>query len=87
MQISVSYADFVQVLDVILGGYNASVNFYMFHGGTNFGFTAGANNLSDAPFYAPDVTSYGKDGEKISLENCMKNVSNLNISRLRRTSH
>lgn len=25
----------------------ASVNFYMFYGGTNFGFTAGANNGID----------------------------------------
>ena len=33
----------------------ASVNFYMFHGGTNFGFTNGAN--CDAK-YQPTVTSY-----------------------------
>jgi hypothetical protein len=31
----------------------------MFHGGTNFGFNAGANSMDEAPFYAPDVTSYG----------------------------
>jgi beta-galactosidase len=35
-----------------------SFSFYMFHGGTNFGFTAGAN-FSDA--YQPDVTSYDYD--------------------------
>lgn len=35
----------------------ASVNFYMFHGGTNFGFTAGANWFNDSN-YKPDVTSY-----------------------------
>ena len=37
-----------------------SVNLYMFHGGTNFGFTAGANGsfLTD---YAPVVTSYDYD--------------------------
>jgi hypothetical protein len=29
----------------------------MFHGGTNFGFNAGANHV---PEYAPDVTSYGQ---------------------------
>lgn len=40
---------------------------YMFHGGTNFGFTNGANYFSDredAPgqfFYYPDVTSYDYD--------------------------
>lgn len=33
----------------------ASVNFYMFHGGTNFGFTNGAN-CTDV--YQPTVTSY-----------------------------
>jgi len=37
----------------------ASVNFYMFHGGTNFGFMAGANYF-DSTGYEPDVTSYGK---------------------------
>lgn len=34
-----------------------SVNFYMFHGGTNFGFTAGANWFNDTG-YKSDVTSY-----------------------------
>lgn len=34
---------------------DASVNFYMFHGGTNFGFTNGAN-YSDK--YEPTITSY-----------------------------
>ena len=32
----------------------------MFHGGTNWGFMNGANVLDRLPFYAPDVTSYGK---------------------------
>ncbi|XP_039950885.1 beta-galactosidase [Bactrocera tryoni] len=36
----------------------ASVNFYMFFGGTNFGFTAGANNYGD---YVADITSYDYD--------------------------
>jgi beta-galactosidase len=36
----------------------ASVNIYMFHGGTNFGFTNGAN---DKGTYAPIVTSYDYD--------------------------
>lgn len=35
----------------------ASVNFYMFFGGTNFGFTAGANDLGLGGYNA-DVTSY-----------------------------
>lgn len=34
---------------------DASFNFYMFHGGTNFGFTAGANCFDE---YQPTVTSY-----------------------------
>lgn len=37
---------------------NASLNFYMFAGGTNFGFTSGAN-LS--PQYLPVITSYHYD--------------------------
>lgn len=36
----------------------ASVNIYMFHGGTNFGFTNGAN---DKGVYQPTVTSYDYD--------------------------
>lgn len=35
----------------------ASFNFYMFHGGTNFGFTAGANQNPMKP-YEPTTTSY-----------------------------
>lgn len=42
------------VLDEVLAA-GASVNFYMFHGGTNFGFYNGANH-SDK--YEPTVTSY-----------------------------
>lgn len=37
---------------ISLGG---SVNFYMFHGGTNFGFMNGANHQEE---YAPTITSY-----------------------------
>jgi beta-galactosidase len=33
----------------------ASFSLYMFHGGTNFGFTAGANYFAS---YKPDITSY-----------------------------
>lgn len=35
----------------------ASFNFYMFHGGTNFGFNAGANHNPGKP-YEPTITSY-----------------------------
>ena len=58
-----SFSDFSEILQNIFN-YKGSVNFYMFHGGTNFGFMNGANLLEttgiDAfPHYAPDVTSYG----------------------------
>lgn len=42
--------------DLLAAG--ASVNIYMFHGGTNFGFTNGAN---DKGVYQPTVTSYDYD--------------------------
>ena len=42
--------------DLLAAG--ASVNLYMFHGGTNFGFTNGAN---DKGVYQPIVTSYDYD--------------------------
>ncbi|XP_070521041.1 beta-galactosidase [Cardiocondyla obscurior] len=38
---------------------NASVNIYMFYGGTNFGFTSGANGGVDV--YSPQLTSYDYD--------------------------
>ncbi|MGQ2916141.1 glycoside hydrolase family 35 protein [Microbacterium aurantiacum] len=44
-------------LDTLLAA-GASVNLYMFHGGTNFGTTNGAN---DKGRYAPIVTSYDYD--------------------------
>ncbi|MER5209915.1 beta-galactosidase [Streptomyces sp. NPDC002838] len=44
-------------LDRLLSA-GASVNLYMFHGGTNFGFTNGANHHHT---YAPTVTSYDYD--------------------------
>ncbi|GAB1604670.1 beta-galactosidase-1-like protein 2 [Argonauta hians] len=46
--------NFQQILDL-----NASFNFYMFMGGTNFGFMAGANIVNGQ--YHPDVTSYDYD--------------------------
>lgn len=45
-----------EILDVNDG--NGNLNFYMFHGGTNFGFTNGANH--DAK-YMPTITSYDYD--------------------------
>lgn len=46
--------EYSQALEYILHE-GSSVNLYMFHGGTNFGFLNGAN----AP-YVPTITSYGK---------------------------
>ncbi|XP_027837509.2 beta-galactosidase-like isoform X2 [Aphis gossypii] len=42
---------------------NASINFYMFHGGTNFGFTSGANKYEKLKNsdYLPQLTSYDYD--------------------------
>lgn len=40
---------------------NASVNFYMFYGGTNFGYTAGANDDNGPREYMADLTSYDYD--------------------------
>ncbi|KAL5284162.1 GLB1L.2 family protein [Megaselia abdita] len=50
--------------------YGASVNIYMFFGGTNFGFTAGANDIGVEDYltgnttydsYVADITSYDYD--------------------------
>ena len=47
-----------EVLDTLLGA-GASVNIYMGHGGTNFGWYNGANHDGDR--YQPTVTSYDYD--------------------------
>lgn len=52
-----SVTDAANELDALLGA-GASVNVYMFHGGTNFGFTNGAN---DKGVYQPTITSYDYD--------------------------
>ncbi|KAL7630411.1 UNVERIFIED_CONTAM: hypothetical protein RMT77_019426 [Armadillidium vulgare] len=41
--------------------YNSSVNFYMFIGGTSFGFTSGGNIIDEWPHYLPIVSSYDYD--------------------------
>jgi len=46
-------------LSKILGYKNASVNMYMYHGGTNFGFMNGAN--TNGTNFMPSVTSYDYD--------------------------
>ena len=52
----------------------ASINFYMFHGGTNFGFMAGANHFKH---YKPDVTSYGEDS--VVLLQCVAHQCELSL--------
>ncbi|SEG75707.1 beta-galactosidase [Actinacidiphila yanglinensis] len=52
-----SAAEAAAELDTTLAA-GASVSLYMFHGGTNFGFTSGAN---DKHTYRPTVTSYDYD--------------------------
>ncbi|MFC7614997.1 beta-galactosidase family protein [Actinokineospora soli] len=52
-----SAAEAAADLDALLSA-GASVNIYMFHGGTNFGFTSGAN---DHGIYKPTATSYDYD--------------------------
>ncbi|KAJ8316214.1 hypothetical protein KUTeg_006228 [Tegillarca granosa] len=47
----------------------ASINFYMFHGGTNFGFMAGANYFKERG-YNPDVTSYDYDAPLSEAGDC-----------------
>ena len=51
-----SAEDYAKVADEMLK--KGSLNMYMFIGGTNFGFTSGANHYEK---YAPDVTSYDYD--------------------------
>jgi hypothetical protein len=50
---------FANVLSTIFD-FNASVNFYMFAGGTTYAFMSGANYKAVFPVYEPDVSSYGK---------------------------
>lgn len=47
-----------KMLDEMLA-MGASVNMYMFYGGTNFGYTAGANGGENS--YMPQITSYDYD--------------------------
>lgn len=63
-------------LDALLAA-GASVNIYMFHGGTNFAFTNGAN---DKGIYHPTVTSYdydaplGEDGHPTAKYHALRRV-------------
>ncbi len=51
-----SAEDYAKVVDDMLA--RGSLNMYMFIGGTNFGFTSGANHYET---FTPDVTSYDYD--------------------------
>jgi len=52
-------ADILHQVGYLLS-HHRSFNLYVIHGGTNFGFTAGANAFSPTQFQ-PDVTSYDYD--------------------------
>ncbi|MGH3097711.1 MAG: beta-galactosidase [Streptosporangiales bacterium] len=52
--------DAAQTLDEMLAA-GASVNIYMAHGGTNFGFRAGANRAEGTGELEPTITSYDYD--------------------------
>ncbi|HEV3414276.1 MAG TPA: beta-galactosidase [Puia sp.] len=52
-------ADLLREVRYLLS-HHRSFNLYVVHGGTNFGFTAGANAFSPTQ-YQPDVTSYDYD--------------------------
>ncbi|XP_065563693.1 beta-galactosidase-1-like protein 2 isoform X2 [Artemia franciscana] len=54
--------DMASELSVILSDeWYGNVNFYMFHGGTSFGFLNGANVPPISPQYMADVSSYDYD--------------------------
>lgn len=69
-------ADVAGVLDEMLES-GASINMYMFHGGTNFGFYNGANHIAA---YEPTTTSYDYDapltewGDKTEKYEAVRNV-------------
>ncbi|EFA04110.1 Beta-galactosidase-1-like protein 3 [Tribolium castaneum] len=58
---TVSNSSFVKNYEEVLA-YPASINLYMFHGGTNFGFLNGANiGSGDNSNFQPTTTSYDYD--------------------------
>ena len=81
---TLSEADFREILGNIFAA-NGSVNFYMFHGGTNFGYMNGANILGfngveTAPGYVPDVTSYDYDAPLTEAGQVTKDQLNTSIA-------
>ncbi|MFL6633256.1 MAG: glycoside hydrolase family 35 protein [Massilia sp.] len=71
--------DAAAALDEILAA-GASVNVYMFHGGTSFGFMNGANTDLETRRYQPTVNSYdydaplGEDGEPTAKYHAFRKV-------------
>lgn len=57
------FTDILPVVTEILQ-LNMSINLYMFHGGTNFGFMNGAF-ADDLPAPKPIITSYGMCNESV----------------------
>lgn len=53
-------SEYITALREVLN-FPASINLYVFHGGTTFGFLNGANHDDGNPdTYHPDTSSYGK---------------------------
>jgi hypothetical protein len=52
---------YTETYEKILVNANSSVNIYMFHGGTNFGFMNGGNDYTSSGHYLATVTSYDYD--------------------------
>lgn len=57
------FSDMISVVTEILK-QDMSINLYMFHGGTNFGFMSGAFSIG-LPAPKPMVTSYGMCNESV----------------------
>ncbi|KAG8283885.1 Beta-galactosidase-1-like protein 2 [Homalodisca vitripennis] len=57
---SAGWRVYLEKLKEILA-FPASVNLYVFHGGTTFGFLNGANNDDTEDSYHPDISSYDYD--------------------------
>lgn len=53
--------EFHDNLEILFDKYNGSVNFYVFHGGVNYAFTAGGGTdwSGEYPVAKADITSYG----------------------------
>jgi hypothetical protein len=61
--------DVAETLEVIFGPFNGSVNFYMWHGGSNFGFNAGIPALNTKTPTMITYLKYFEFQERIMAQN------------------